>query len=183
MEMSSWLCIPKFLTKEECHRLIDEYSNKVSKATVLEDNFQKSRNSQVCWIKRTDDMDWLFQRLTQMIREINASKFKFNIDFNCILEIQFTKYKCGDFYNWHVDTGNTNATCCRKLSITVQLSDDNTYEGGEVQFGVSDDDEYYAMREQGSVTVFSSMLRHRVKEVKKGTRFSLVAWVTGYPFN
>lgn len=183
MELGSWVCIPKFLTQQECRRLIDEYSKRVSTAKIISESNKNPRNSQVCWIQRNDETDWLFQRLTQMVREVNASKFKFNIDYNCILEIQFTQYKKGDFYKWHVDTGPSRETCCRKLSISVQLSDSKSYDGGNLEFGVLDEDEFYADREQGSVTLFSSVLRHRVSEVTHGTRYSLVAWVTGHPFN
>ena len=35
---------------------------------------------------------------------------------------------------------------------------------------------------KGSIIVFPSFVWHRVKPVKKGTRYSLVTWNLGYPF-
>ena len=35
---------------------------------------------------------------------------------------------------------------------------------------------------KGSIIVFPSYVWHRVKPVKKGTRYSLVLWNLGYPF-
>ena len=68
----------------------------------------------------------------------------------------------------------------RKLSVTIQLSDSNDYEGGDFVF----DQEYQspdpkALRKKGTILVFPSPIRHAVKPVTKGTRKSLVAWVEG----
>ena len=38
------------------------------------------------------------------------------------------------------------------------------------------------LNKKGSMIVFPSFIRHRVKPVTKGTRHSLVLWHIGYPF-
>ena len=66
----------------------------------------------------------------------------------------------------------------RKLSVVVQLCDPNSYEGGVFEFGGGP----VAPKEfatQGSVLVFPSYLSHRVTEVTKGTRYSIVSWAEG----
>ena len=71
----------------------------------------------------------------------------------------------------------------RKLSLSVQLTPPEYYEGGEFEF--PDDKEKFNVedsKEQGTVIFFPSYMRHGVKPVTKGTRYSLVCWVKGPMF-
>ena len=78
----------------------------------------------------------------------------------------------------------------RKLSVTVSLSDEKDYSGGELEFDFRQQspDKRNQTREckeilpKGSLVVFPSFVWHRVKPVKKGVRYSLVVWNLGYPF-
>ena len=68
----------------------------------------------------------------------------------------------------------------RKLSITIQLSDSDEYEGGDFVFTKdipSPDAEL--IRKKGTIIVFPSFLYHQVMPVTKGTRYSLVGWYEG----
>jgi PKHD-type hydroxylase len=69
----------------------------------------------------------------------------------------------------------------RKLSFTLQLSDPADYDGGELQL-MNSKKPTIASREQGYVMVFPSYTLHEVTPVTRGTRYSLVSWVTGKPF-
>ena len=62
----------------------------------------------------------------------------------------------------------------RKLSMTVQLSDPETYEGGE--FYVADKKFCPA---KGSAIIFPSnfMFPHEAKTVTSGTRWSIITWL------
>ena len=64
------------------------------------------------------------------------------------------------------------------LSISVQLSGSEEYEGGDLQFEVGSD-EIAAAQDPGSVIFFPSYIRHRVTPVTSGVRYSLVQWVSG----
>lgn len=75
----------------------------------------------------------------------------------------------------------------RKLSITINLTDPNTYEGGNLKFDLGNHKtekfhEATVARNQGTVIVFPSYLEHCVTPVTKGTRYSLVLWCSGRPF-
>lgn len=94
---------------------------------------------------------------------------------------QLTKYEKGNKYDMHVDAGLYGTPMPRKLSIVVQLSDPNDYEGGELDILCTDGD-IEMLRGQGDVIVFPSYMYHKVREVTKGTRYSLVSWVGGPPF-
>jgi PKHD-type hydroxylase len=94
--------------------------------------------------------------------------------------IQFTKYSApAGRYGKHVDSWVKGPV--RKLSFTLQLSDPQEYEGGELRLYFKDDPEVMP-KPQGAITLFPSYVLHEVTPVTKGTRYSLVAWVTGKPF-
>jgi PKHD-type hydroxylase len=66
----------------------------------------------------------------------------------------------------------------RKLSITIQLSNSDDYEGGDLEL-LYDKEPYKLDRSRGTFLVFPSFMLHRVTPVTRGTRWSLVAWIGG----
>lgn len=75
----------------------------------------------------------------------------------------------------------------RKISMTVNLSDPNDYEGGNLKFDLGPHiKERYKVceeiRPQGSVIIFPSFSYHCVTPVTSGTRYSLVLWCLGKPW-
>ncbi|MDB2656544.1 2OG-Fe(II) oxygenase [Crocinitomicaceae bacterium] len=69
----------------------------------------------------------------------------------------------------------------RKLSVTVQLSDPDEYEGGDLEFMINHKT-VKAPRKKGTIVVFPSFIMHRVTPITKGTRQSIVGWVSGPPY-
>lgn len=182
MELGSFYGLGDVFTRQECERIMANLDSQVQNSTIVNGS-SDVRKSQSITIPRRDDTEWIYERLLKVAHETNQAKFRFNIDYNCILAIQFTKYEEGGYYDWHVDTGPTQDTCCRKLSITIQLSDPSSYKGGKLEFGMNERNIMSASSDQGSATIFCSLARHRITEVTHGKRYSLVAWVTGFPFN
>ena len=76
----------------------------------------------------------------------------------------------------------------RKISMTVNLNDPSDYEGGNLKFDLGPHFEgerfkvFDDTRTQGSVIIFPSFMYHCVTPVTSGTRFSLVLWVLGKPW-
>jgi len=109
-----------------------------------------------------------------------ANRECFGVSLNGFKEFQVAKYGKGDFYDYHMDSNIQDNRSQRKLSITVQLSDSIDYVGGDFEFskdiGKLDKKK---LREKGTILVFPSFLYHRVTEVTKGERFSLVGWYEG----
>jgi PKHD-type hydroxylase len=135
------------------------------------------RNSQVSWIMFDDENQWIFDRIANMTVTANSEMWNFDlVAFGD--NIQYTKYEgaVGGHYQWHSDIGESVSH--RKLSVIVQLSDEDEYEGGLVQFNIG----HKVMdlpKSKGSVFIFPSFLLHRVNPVVEGTRRSLVSWITG----
>lgn len=75
----------------------------------------------------------------------------------------------------------------RKISMTVNLTNPDNYDGGDLKFdfGPHNDKRYHTCKEirpKGSIIVFPSFVHHQVTPVTRGTRYSLVMWNLGKPF-
>ncbi len=140
---------------------------------------QKLRQSSLNLINPEEQFLWIFQRLAQAAIEQNTQWF--NFELHGLNEgLQLAKYVKSDQFNWHMDYGGGLAST-RKLSLSVQLSGAEEYEGGDLQFMIND--KHYSMpRAAGTVIVFPTYMLHRVTPITSGTRMSLVGWVHGTPF-
>jgi PKHD-type hydroxylase len=122
----------------------------------------------------------VYQTVAELVARANAMHFRF--DLSGLGEmIQIARYDADDDgrYDWHQDIG---ATISRKLSVTVQLTNPTNYDGGDLEIYKSGNEALKASRARGAVTIFPSYQLHRVAPVTRGTRCSLVCWVSGNPF-
>ena len=145
----------------------------------IKDNVRKSQH---CWIPSTH---WIGGFLWHFIKMANKDNFLYDIsDIENDL-IQYTQYNKGDFYKWHTDMDicdiNEPDQLVRKLSFTLQLTNEDEYTGGNLEFADFDDstNRFTAPKSRGTVIVFDSRIPHRVTPVKSGIRKSLVGWVVG----
>ena len=160
--------------------------------------FDKVRNSKHTWVSSSH---WTGGFLWHYVERANRENFLY--DLKCLDHeiIQYTIYNEGDYYDWHTDGGltthykpqfignstdgvgndfyNQNTELVRKLSFSLQLSDPEDYEGGELELINEIGESYLAPKTQGCLILFDSRTRHRVRTVTKGTRKSLVGWVLG----
>ena len=63
--------------------------------------------------------------------------------------------------------------------MSIQLSDENEYEGGELEIKGTGNTTTTAGKPLGSVIVFDSKVTHRALPVTKGERIVLVGWAAG----
>ena len=165
-------------SKEECQTIINIAKNKglIKGKTRGESDV---RDSKISWLYPTDDMDWVFRRVTDITLNLNERFLKFDL-FGLNEGFQFTNYEApSGKYGKHVD--RAVSTSVRKLSISIQLTDPEEYEGGELY--LYDDDKGTLMdKTQGTLIIFPSYVLHEVMPVTKGERNSLVTWVTGKQF-
>jgi PKHD-type hydroxylase len=142
------------------------------------------RSSKVGFLTRDKSKD-LFDLMWRLALARNKSAFGFDIE--SVENIQYGIYNENDKYDWHIDTNwsNPDSVYHRKISVAIQLSSPDEYEGGDFEIESeewNDWDWTNRVKEKGTVIVFPSFLRHRVTPVTKGTRKSLIAWVDGLPF-
>jgi PKHD-type hydroxylase len=141
------------------------------------------RRCSVSGIGSSTEADWIFDRVREVVRDANIAYFNFNI--NAIAPLQLVKYdgtNLPEFYHRHVDLGFSEIDAQRKLSVTVQLSDPNDYDGGDLILYHISGGPVTANREQGAITIFPSFISHEVTPVTRGIRYSLVAWTLGPAF-
>ena len=156
------------------------------------------RKSSNAWI---DGSNWVSGFVWYYIMKANRENFMYDIEGIDTNEIQYTEYQKGEYYDWHIDDDITrcmvndnvltsadnhgeniailNGEYIRKLSFSIQLSDPEDYEGGELEFNVNNEERFFAPNKKGTVIIFDSRIQHRVREVKSGVRKSLVGWVVG----
>ena len=174
-----------FLTKEECEKVIN-YINKnknlkkegVTFAGKTRPNYRKSL---IRWIddKDGEELSWLIEKFHAAFFEVNSNHYKFDL-YGLTEPIQFTEYSTlKDKYDYHTDS--TLGSQVRKLSATVQLSDENSYKGCNVEIKLENKNQILN-RKQGSITIFPSYMLHRVTPLLEGTRYSLVTWAGGPRF-
>ena len=145
----------------------------------IQNSIRKSKN---CWIPSTY---WIGGFLWHYIMTANKDNFLYDISHIEQDMIQYTHYDKGDYYNWHTDMDicdiNEPDQLVRKLSFTLQLTNDDEYTGGDLEFADFDDSSYRFLvpKSRGTVIVFDSRTPHRVTPIESGIRKSLVGWVVG----
>ncbi len=169
-----------FLSKEECQKIINIAKNKgFTKGKVKEKDLSNERKSKVSWLYPSDDMDWLYRRVTDVVINLNERFFQFDL-FGLNEGFQFTNYVApSGKYGKHVD--RCLGFPVRKLSMSIQLTDPKEYEGGELCL-YQEEKGFTMDKRQGTLILFPSFILHEVKPVTKGERNSLVTWVTGKQF-
>ncbi|XOV66936.1 MAG: 2OG-Fe(II) oxygenase [Fluviicola sp.] len=137
------------------------------------------RQSSVMFLDDNQEMQWIYEKLKMITIAANNERYWFDL-LGFHQELQLTRYSQGDFFDWHLDFGAAEISA-RKLSVTVQLSDPDEYAGGDLEFMINQKT-VKAPREKGTVVVFPSFIMHRVTPITKGTRQSIVGWVSGPPY-
>jgi PKHD-type hydroxylase len=176
------LQINDFMNENEINKLRSQCQNlHFTDGTLGSDNtLSNYRRSKLCFITKTWEFTEIYLKIFNFIYKINKDTFNYNL--NELEELQYTEYdeSYQGHYDWHIDIGK-DVTSTRKLSIVIQLSDPTEYEGCELQINTGGHI-LSCNKSKGTIIVFPSFLVHKVTPVTKGTRRSLVTWVTGPPF-
>lgn len=138
------------------------------------------RNSRIKWLHYDERTNWLYEKLAKFSIEANDTIWGFKIH-SIIDSLQYTEYlEGGGHYDWHVDIGPAPINH-RKISIVVQLSSPEEYEGGDLE--IWSGGQFKSIPKiKGCVVLFPSFLLHRVTPVTKGFRKTLVLWIGGAAF-
>jgi PKHD-type hydroxylase len=137
------------------------------------------RRSEIKWLSKDSESAWVFERLAHVASSLNTDYFGFDLT-GFGEPLQLTNYhenRQGE-YKWHQDFG---IGISRKLSMVLQLSDPSEYEGGELQI-LTSKQPTNMQKKRGLITVFPAWTLHQVTPVVKGTRQTLVAWISGPEF-
>jgi PKHD-type hydroxylase len=139
------------------------------------------RGARVGWIHPYPHTRALLDRLRDIAERLNAEHYGFDLA-GLGEPVQYTVYDSPSVgYEWHEDMVEAPDRLQRKLSLTVQLSASDDYEGGDLELRRGAH-VVTAPRGAGCVIAFPSWQLHRVTAVTRGVRRSVVAWVGGPAF-
>ena len=178
---------------------IKQFDSSIGQSGLMGDNINLNiRDSKNAWISTSH---WIGGWLWYYVSKMNRQNFLYDIVDVDGGTLQYTHYGEGQFYNWHQDSdidthyrpqqiysSDENKAqdltiqageYVRKLSFALQLSDPSDYRGGEVEFLDNNNNKFLAPKQKGTMIVFDSRVRHRVRKIKSGMRKSIVGWVVG----
>lgn len=140
------------------------------------------RDSLISWVHPDPGTQWIFERVASIVNTVNSQYF--GLDLTQTESVQLTEYdsEYQGFYGAHTDLsyGSSGLSRYRKLSVTMQLSDPDEYEGGDLLlYHVNLKNPFMASRTKGTMTLFRSHIIHEVVPVTRGTRYSFVTWIQG----
>ena len=174
-------------TPQQCQDIINMgHQQKAEEAKVGHKNQKggqhatKKRITTISWIP-FNAMPQMYTIIERTMLQVNGNHFGYE-GMTLTEPAQFTEYPKGGFYDWHMDA---DVNCqyeppVRKISMTILLSPQTEFEGGDLEFMTEGNKPPQLL--QGQAIFFCSMIRHRVSKVKKGVRRSLVMWFGGPPF-
>jgi PKHD-type hydroxylase len=163
-------------TPEECDRIIAFHQNSgIVQSRIPCGASGLIRDSDLFWVPRTSETEWVFERLCAV-----AALYNTRYGFELCAEqgqLQLTRYQAGQLYDWHMDLG-AGAMSLRKISVVVELAG-RGYDGGGIEIFYGERTVNRIGLGQGDALIFPSFIMHRALPVQSGTRWSLVAWLTG----
>lgn len=180
---TSWVALENIFTDQELDEIVIQ-GNRVKKTSgTVSGSISDYRVCDIAWLKSDEvesDFDWVYATLTDAIKKVNNEYFQF--DLTHLTALQFTVYdgKNNSNYQKHMDLGRSFPN--RKLSFSIQLSDDNEYTGGDLRFHYIKTQPEIAPRTRGKIIFFPTWTVHDVTPVTQGIRYSLVGWVNGPNF-
>ena len=177
------LAIPAAFTQAETQRIvIAARAAQASDARLVRgDKAHNIRRAELVWTDDLPDLAWVMDRLIDLVREANRS-FGFALDAMSESP-QVARYGAEreGHFDWHADIGEGLVAARRKLTLVVQLSDSEAYEGGALELNPNAQ-VTQASRALGAAVAFPSFVLHRVTPVTAGERFSLSIWAHGPAF-
>jgi predicted 2-oxoglutarate/Fe(II)-dependent dioxygenase YbiX len=140
-------------TKDECALILSSIGNSIAGTTYTLSN----RNYK----------EWLI--IDSDILNLILNKIKI-FGVNNIKEGRVLKYEIGGLFDIHIDTYDKHPH--RYKTVIIQLSDSDTYDGGELVIGNE-----VINKEIGNTVIFSGLTPHSMSVVKSGFRYSFVIWL------
>ena len=188
-----WKCllantVEPIFTPKQCQDIINMgHQQKAQKALVGHKTGEregkhdtKMRVTTISWIPFATMPD-MYRIIERSMLQANRNHFGYE-GMKLTEMAQFTEYPKGGFYDWHMDSEimGLYEPPVRKISMTILLSNQSEFEGGDLEFMTEGNKPPNLI--QGQAIFFCSLIRHRVNKVKKGIRRSLVMWFGGPPF-
>jgi PKHD-type hydroxylase len=175
---------PDAFSPADCDRLIAAVQSAPMKdaGLVRATTDHQLRRAEIAWLDDLPETAWVMQRMMRLVASVNRDSFGFDLtDFGESAQVARYGAERQGHFDWHSDIGSGTWAAQRKLTIVVQLSPPEAYDGGALEVW-PDASVITAPRAQGLATIFPSFQLHRVTPVTAGTRWSLTLWSHGPAF-
>jgi PKHD-type hydroxylase len=161
----AWVAAPDVFDNEELDRICALWSVNKSPATIGVDKaiVPEVRSGTVQWVLPSKETEWLFDAIESAVYHVNQY---FGLMLTEIQDLQLTEYDAAveGHYGAHVDRdyGHIRDTH-RKLSMTVQLTNPDEYDGGELLLYPTSLSSVSIPKQRGMTAFFRSGMIHEVK--------------------
>jgi PKHD-type hydroxylase len=161
----------------ECTKIIDLHQhNPLVRGKISTVEGRTVRDSDIFWVPRAENTDWIFNRLSATVSQYNAT-YGFELADE-MGQAQLTRYQPGQHYEWHMDLGSGRPSL-RKITAVVELTSQESRKGGGIEVFYGQSVENTVDLNIGDIVLFPSFVMHRASMVERGTRWSLVLWLNG----
>ena len=172
------VCEANVLTQGQCNMIRDDAevmgmkrSHVMNKDGTTKRSFTRTCSS--CWVPFAPHHKWMYEVVRNVASDLNDEHYKF--DITGIQQLQILRYRPGQFFLPHFDTFDGGD---RKLTMVINLSDPSEFLGGGLRVEC-DLHNQKDVKKLGSATIFPTYIRHQALPVLWGSRWVLVAWLTG----
>lgn len=178
--------LPRFLVDMEIQNILEF----VADLTFEDGNILASgqnadlevRHSKIKWLETADGYGWVYEKITNKIKEINQYTWKFDL-YGINEWLQYTEYdgkgEHKGHYDWHLDIADQGLLSNRKLSFECILDDEHS--GGAFSLLLAPEAQSISLK-KGDMIIYPSYLMTKIQPVLSGVRQSLVGWVSGPSF-
>ena len=174
-----WIAAAERLSGADCDELIAACREfpVTEAAVVAQEQYAGRRQLEARKIGPTPRTAWVFELLREIAAEATGRHYDLALT-GITRAPQYGEYTPGrGLFAWHDDYSHGLPASPRKLTIVIQLSEPEDYDGGRLQtFGMEVED---LPRERGTIVAFPSLVLHQVTPVTRGLRRVLVAWIAG----
>lgn len=176
--------IPEAFSAGECDRIIAAMATITADDALLvgRNRDHNLRKSKLVWLDDVAGMEWVMERLIELVRRSNIDAFDFDLrEFAESPQVASYEASQGGHFAWHSDIGDGLTAAKRKLTLVLQLSKTTSYEGGNLEI-MPGAHVLTTNRAQGCATIFPSFSLHQVTPVESGIRHSITVWAHGPAF-
>lgn len=169
------ITMAELFNHEECNKIIDSLVDELwmSIKVVGDKNLHKGSRQKL----RGDVSTFPFDPIRAITKEANSKVFDFSLlgiidqDYP-----QVFRYEHGDYHDFHVEINPLAPT--RKISFILNLSADNEYTGGEIEFLNTTITNSIATK-KGTICIFPSFLPYRINKVITGKKDIVIGHIHG----
>jgi len=194
----SHVCIEDIFTEEELDRIVKtgltlphrkaQIIGQNNDLKILGEEDTSIRNVNEYNLGISDETRWIYEKISRIINDVNTKIFSF--DLTWFEPLQMLRYESEEksCYRIHADAPYdvNHIIALRKLSLILQLSNDDDYCGGDVKIHLNtmhpEPTHHVMPKKRGTIILFPSTMLHEVTPITSGKRISLVTWVYGPKF-